>query len=176
MKQKILFILFFSLTFYSCSKKEGCIDITAVNYDISADTDDGSCVYNGCFDPLSVNYTPNPIPNSDLDTVCLSLNKTWIADSYIVNGVQYITNSSITLIYAATSSTEGSYQMSGTSHQGYSLVEDGTYSYDLDNLNMSHTFDGNTYYLSVDKFTNDELDLTVGAGTPETASINFYSE
>lgn len=89
MQRKLL--IFFSLIFYSCSKKEGCIDITVVNYDISADIDDGSCVYNGCFDPLSVNYTPNPIPNSDLDTVCLSLNKTWIADSYIVNGVQYIT-------------------------------------------------------------------------------------
>lgn len=66
--------------------------------------------------------------------------------------------------------------MSGTSHLGYSLVEDGAYSYDLDNLNMSHTFGGSTYYLSVEKFTNDELDLTVGAGTSETASINFYSE
>ena len=176
MKHKTLFISLFFLTLFSCTKKEGCIDISAVNYDISADTDNGTCLYNGCLDPLAVNYTANPVPNSDVDSVCLFLTKTWVADSYIVNGVQYITNSSVTLTYGATSSTEGNYQLSGTSHQGYSIVEDGTYNINFNNLNMSHTYEGSTYYLNIDKFTNNELDFTAVSDSSETISINFIAQ
>ena len=31
--------------FTSCSKKEGCTDPAATNFDVDAETDDGSCVY-----------------------------------------------------------------------------------------------------------------------------------
>ena len=42
----------------------GCIDPTALNYDATANFDDGSCKYepasiNGCMDPLATNYNPN---------------------------------------------------------------------------------------------------------------------
>ena len=172
MYNKFIYILFSLIIFSSC-KKEGCIDILATNYDVNADTDNGSCMYQGCLDPLSINYNPTS-PNPVLDTACLSFNKTWIADSYIVNGVQYITSTSVTLEYIASSPTEGSYQISGIDHDGDPIDEDGTYSYDLDNLNMSHTTDGSTYSLSVDKFTNNELDLS-GGEIGFSISLNLYS-
>ena len=37
----------------------GCTDPNATNYDSSATTDDGSCIYNGCTDPNASNYDPN---------------------------------------------------------------------------------------------------------------------
>ena len=36
----------------------GCIDSLALNYDVFANSDDGSCVYSGCTDQLSWNYNP----------------------------------------------------------------------------------------------------------------------
>jgi|GEM_PF-3092648 len=40
-----------SITLNSCTKKEGCTDIAALNYDNEADKDDGSCIYvpDACF-------------------------------------------------------------------------------------------------------------------------------
>jgi hypothetical protein len=37
----------------------GCLDPEAMNYDASADTDDGSCRYPGCIDASASNYDPN---------------------------------------------------------------------------------------------------------------------
>lgn len=48
MKKLIILILASTLLlgFESC-KKEGCTDFDAANYDSEADTDDGTCIYNG---------------------------------------------------------------------------------------------------------------------------------
>ena len=45
----------------SCSKKEGCTDASAMNFDSSAKKDDGSCEYcvYGCKDILAYNYSSN---------------------------------------------------------------------------------------------------------------------
>ena len=37
----------------------GCTDPNASNYDPTATTDDGSCLYAGCIDPNALNYDPN---------------------------------------------------------------------------------------------------------------------
>ena len=37
----------------------GCTDSTAVNYDATANSDDGSCIFNGCTDTLAANYDAN---------------------------------------------------------------------------------------------------------------------
>lgn len=50
----LAFLPFIALT--GC-KREGCTDITAINYDADAKKDDGSCTYTyGCTDPLADNY------------------------------------------------------------------------------------------------------------------------
>ena len=45
MNKYILIFLCTSLLF-SCTKKEGCTDPVAINFDINASLDDGSCYYN----------------------------------------------------------------------------------------------------------------------------------
>jgi hypothetical protein len=48
MKTKNLFlliVLFGAIVFYSCSKKEGCTDPSAENYDPNAEKDNGTCIY-----------------------------------------------------------------------------------------------------------------------------------
>ena len=48
MKTKILSIatvLFIAITISSCTKKQGCIDSAATNYDANAEEDNGSCTY-----------------------------------------------------------------------------------------------------------------------------------
>jgi len=43
----------------SCTGFEGCTDELAVNYDATAEIDDGSCQYGGCIDPGADNYDEN---------------------------------------------------------------------------------------------------------------------
>ena len=48
--KKLFFVLTVSVALFqlsSCAKKEGCTDPTALNYDSSAEDDNGTCTYKG---------------------------------------------------------------------------------------------------------------------------------
>jgi hypothetical protein len=66
-----LVFFIFSL-FNSCGKSEslseGCTNTSAVNYDSSAELDDGSCIFSGCTDSTALNY--NPVATID-DSSCV---------------------------------------------------------------------------------------------------------
>ena len=48
----------------------GCTDTTALNFNVLANTDDGTCIINGCTDSTAFNY--NPLANSD-DGTCIAV-------------------------------------------------------------------------------------------------------
>ena len=56
---------------YSCCQRvlHGCVDPNALNYDVWANTDDGSCQYEedivGCMDPTMFNYDPTATVQCD---------------------------------------------------------------------------------------------------------------
>lgn len=60
-KYLIVLISVFSFIATSCSKKRGCTDALAINYDIEAEKNDGSCVYDTATPPSSNGPTPAPL-------------------------------------------------------------------------------------------------------------------
>jgi hypothetical protein len=66
-----IFWLFLLVMFSSC-KKEGCTNSEAYNYDVNANTDNGSCIYSGCIDCNATNFNPEATIN---DNSCLYVNK-----------------------------------------------------------------------------------------------------
>ena len=80
MKKLFLIIITFSLVFTACKKEEGCTNIAAVNYDVIAEKDNGSCKYNLTIsfthtidgDPLEINqmiYTNAAGENYNIQTL-----------------------------------------------------------------------------------------------------------
>jgi|TARA_B110000003_G_scaffold173346_1_gene172939 hypothetical protein len=76
MKKLIFKLLLPTIIFCSCQKEEGCIDSVAVNFNMEADEDDGSCIYGilGYWDLYSIYYEHqsgfNVLPGeSDLEFV-----------------------------------------------------------------------------------------------------------
>ena len=90
---KVLYtLLAVSIIFAACKKEDetvtptfisGCMDALALNYNASATTDDGSCIYatviSGCTDSTATNY--NPLANIDDGSCILGIVGVWMPTS-----------------------------------------------------------------------------------------------
>ena len=69
----IFFWLMLATFVISCTKKEGCMNVCATNYDATAESDDGSC--KGCDDSKAMNYCSGVASDNSCKYLC-ELNKT----------------------------------------------------------------------------------------------------
>ena len=89
--KKIAFFISIILLLNSCEnvQRGGCTDPLAINFETSADFDDGSCLYvQGCTDPAAQNYDPlavvEPV-NACLYTTNLVYYLDYSASQYMIN-------------------------------------------------------------------------------------------
>ena len=85
--------------FTSCSKKDGCTDILAENFDADADKDDGSCTYAVVTPPVTSNIVTITDGGSGTGTTTWTKDKVYLLDGFVfVNSGQTLTIQAGTVI------------------------------------------------------------------------------
>lgn len=91
----MLLTAFFGLTNTGCKKQEGCTDPTAINFDVDAEKDDGSCLY----DTSSSGTVTISDDGSGTGTTTWTKDNTYILDGFVfVNSGQTLTIEAGTVI------------------------------------------------------------------------------
>lgn len=118
--------------FISCSKKEGCTDNEAVNYDTKAEENDGSCEFNGRVDF----YTTN----------CSAVNDSGEKITIYINGNYFHSLNNCFPVSGATSPCNiQTVNLPGgqPSYWNYYFDKPGTYSYTAYDIDSTITWNGN---------------------------------
>jgi hypothetical protein len=132
MKTKMKFVLsalIVLILFPSCQKEKGCIDPIAINYNIDAEVDDGSCVYNtiitGTITELDAQGTVIMNPPPSPPTVTGDYTKFSFAEGGIVEGENWDVAFRSTSIIVNGGMASDSSQLSRTGNAAVYLI-DGT--------------------------------------------------
>ena len=146
----------------------GCTDSTAVNYDASADTDDGSCIYSlpGCTDPLACNYDAS----ATVDDGSCNYGTSY---TYSVGGGIFQSEVSWDLVDASGVIIASG----GAPDSGSVCLEDGCYT-----LNMTDSWgdgwNGNTFDILGQSYTlatgsSGSETLCLGPGCTDATALNY---
>ena len=125
----VLSTLIVLILFPSCQKEKGCIDPIAINYNIDAEVDDGSCVYNtiitGTITELDAQGTVIMNPPPSPPTVTGDYTKFSFAEGGIVEGENWDVAFRSTSIIVNGGMASDSSQLSRTGNAAVYLI-DGT--------------------------------------------------
>jgi len=154
---KKIFYLFIitSFIFTSCKKEQGCTDPLAYNYNINAEEDNNSCIYDGCTDILATNYSPSATIDNG-DCIFSISGGSWINQSIEYNGTMTVTFMNIPVV----DSTINYIETNPDSLEPYKLTinDNNTYT-EFDQSNNS--IEDGTWSLSGDQLTINTPDTTL---------------
>ena len=145
-----LLSIIFSL-FNSCGKNnslsQGCTNPSAINYDSSADLDDGSCIFSGCTDSTALNY--NPVATIDDSSCVYEISGCTDSTALNYNPLANIDDSScIFPIYGCTDFLAINYSINANVDDGSCIYSGCTDSLALNFSSISSLDDGSCVYCS----------------------------